>query len=170
MRPNWLGCAQQDQMRREAGQDSRAKRDGEPRTRLNLYARGRLFALELECGPRGDFDRLRKLSTTNPVSGSHRQRDSAPIGVRTPEGLHTTNRAQVRSTTSFGSKSGSLGSTRSQARDAMGSTAATALTLAKWRRSFAFRTWLRPKPRPARQIRLRQRAQHLQPAAPQALR
>ena len=93
-------------------------------------------------------DRGREVSTTCLMSESHRQGDSARFGVRTQECSHSANRARVRLTTLLNSKSGSLGSTRSQASDVRGSTAPTALALARWRRSFAFRTWSRPKPGP----------------------
>lgn len=115
-------------------------------------------------------DRGREVSTTCLMSESHRQGDSARFGVRTQECSHSANRARVRLTTLLNSKSGSLGSTRSQASDVRGSTAPTALALARWRRSFAFRTWSRPKPRPARQTRLRQRVHRLQPAELRELR
>ena len=48
MPPSWLGCGRQDQMRKEASQDSRAERDGEPRSKLNPFAWDRFFALGRE--------------------------------------------------------------------------------------------------------------------------
>ena len=45
---NWLGCVRQDEMRREASQDSRAEQGGEPHPKFNLFARDRLLPLEHE--------------------------------------------------------------------------------------------------------------------------
>jgi hypothetical protein len=48
MPPSRLGCARKDQVRREASQDSRVERDGEPRSKLNPFALDWFFALEHE--------------------------------------------------------------------------------------------------------------------------